>query len=163
MKTLLLMRHAKSSWKEADRVDHDRPLGKRGKRDAPRMGQLLRKQGIYPDLILSSTARRARKTAEKLVQAGGFDTVIEIRNELYHADPQTCVDVLHDVYYDDPCVLLVGHNPCLEEFFEALTGSYERLPTAAVARIRLPLSTWNSLTLQSAGELDGIWRPRDHL
>ena len=64
MKSLLVMRHAKSSWKEVDLVDHDRPLNKRGMKDAPRMGKLLRKERLIPELILTSSARRARDTAE---------------------------------------------------------------------------------------------------
>ena len=85
MKTLLLLRHAKSSWKDGDLDDHDRPLNKRGKRDAPRMGQLLRDQDLLPELILTSSARRCRKTAEHVIQSSGYRGETRITGELYEA------------------------------------------------------------------------------
>ena len=72
MKTLLMLRHAKSSWKDGSLSDHDRPLNERGKRDAPRMGQILKEQALVPELIISSTAKRARKTAAKMAEAAGI-------------------------------------------------------------------------------------------
>ncbi|MCA9071607.1 MAG: histidine phosphatase family protein, partial [Planctomycetaceae bacterium] len=94
MKTLFLMRHAKSSWKDESLPDHDRPLNKRGKRDAPRMGQLLLEQGVHPDRWLSSTALRARRTAELLAETLQFAGEIEFRSELYHAEPEQFLSVI---------------------------------------------------------------------
>ena len=85
MKTLLLLRHAKSSWKESSLTDHDRPLNDRGQRDAARMGQLLTDEDLLPDLILLSTATRARTTAELVAASSGFDGEIRLDGELYHA------------------------------------------------------------------------------
>jgi phosphohistidine phosphatase len=161
MKTLLLMRHAKSSWKDAMLSDHDRPLNKRGKREAPHMGRLLRENGAVPDLIISSTAKRARKTAAKVLLEMGGDAVIELRRELYDATPAACVAVLNDVYRDDDCVLLVGHNPCFEELLAALTREHRPLATAAVARIELPLSSWRGLSLGTQGRLTDFWQPQE--
>src|SRR4029453_14327985 len=85
MKTLLLLRHAKSSWKDEGLDDHDRPLNKRGKRDAPRMGQLLKDENLLPDFLVVSSARRARKTAEHVIQHGGYRGETRITGELYNA------------------------------------------------------------------------------
>ncbi|MFG0335704.1 MAG: SixA phosphatase family protein, partial [Maioricimonas sp. JB049] len=84
MKTLLLMRHAKSSWADPSKADHDRPLNARGKRDAPRMGQWLLEQNLVPDRIVSSTARRARKTASRVASGCGYTAEIVHERALYH-------------------------------------------------------------------------------
>nr|NIL98123.1 hypothetical protein [Planctomycetales bacterium]NIP70269.1 hypothetical protein [Planctomycetales bacterium] len=94
MKTLLLLRHAKSSWDDSALDDHDRPLNKRGKRDAPRMGQLLVQQDLVPDCILTSTARRARKTAEAVAKACGGVVPLTEMPELYHATAEEIVGVV---------------------------------------------------------------------
>ena len=87
MKTLLLMRHAKSSWKDESRDDHDRPLNERGKKEAPRMGQLLLDQHLLPDLMLSSDAKRCRRTVEKVAAAAGYRGETVLTSELYAAPP----------------------------------------------------------------------------
>lgn len=161
MKTLLLMRHAKSSWKNQALSDHDRPLNKRGKREAPYMGRLLREKDAVPDLIVSSTAKRARKTAAKVLLEMGGDAVIELHSELYDATPAACLAVLNGLYHDDDCVLLVGHNPCSEELLAALTRQTRALPTAAVARIELAITSWRDLTLQTQGKLTDVWQPQE--
>jgi phosphohistidine phosphatase len=92
MKTLLVLRHAKSSWKNANLADFDRPLNKRGKRDAPRMGELLRREGIVPDLIISSSAERALTTAEAVALACGYDLEIQTTRQLYHAWPDDYIE-----------------------------------------------------------------------
>src|SRR6187431_2275879 len=94
MKTLLLMRHAKSSWKDETLDDHDRPLNKRGKREAPQMGELLRDHQLVPDYILCSSARRARKTAESVAFAAGFRGETRITSELYMATPTRILEIL---------------------------------------------------------------------
>ena len=85
VKTLLILRHAKSSWKEEGIDDLERPLNKRGKRDAPRIGTLLREKDLVPDLILSSSAERARKTTELVAQESGFEGNIMVDRDLYAA------------------------------------------------------------------------------
>src|SRR5438105_4097768 len=93
-KTLLIMRHAKSSWKEAELDDHERPLNKRGRRAAPAMGQLLRENSLTPDAILSSTALRARQTAEAVAEACGFAGEISYHAEFYHDAPEGYFEAL---------------------------------------------------------------------
>lgn len=163
MKKLLLLRHAKSSWEDRSLSDHDRPLNERGERDAPRMGRLLRDEGLWPDLILSSTARRARRTAELLLtdresDTSEDDTEIRYLSELYLADPEDYLGAVRRVAGQAESVLVVGHNPGLEMLLQSLTDAWHRLPTAAIARIDLPIDAWTDLT-PGKGVLAGLWRP----
>lgn len=159
MKTLLLLRHAKSSWKEIGVPDHDRRLNRRGQRDAPRVGEHLREIGLVPDLIVSSTARRARKTAEKVADTCGYKGEIQLEATLYDAAPDTCLDILRRLPPGNDCVMLVGHNPCLDELVARLTGVQEHLGTATVARVGLNLADWGEVRGGSGGNLISMWRP----
>lgn len=162
MKTLMVLRHAKSSWDEAGLDDHARPLNERGERDAPRMGQLLRDQQLLPDLIISSDATRARLTAEAMADAAGYEGTILLERRLYHASPAEIVDLLHSVVESElERVMIVGHNPGLEELVTKLTGVREDVPTAALAQIELPIERWSNLTASTTGTLVAMWRPRD--
>jgi phosphohistidine phosphatase len=161
MKTLLLLRHAKSSWKQPELADHDRPLNKRGQRDAPRMGRLLKKENLTPDLIVSSTAKRAHDTAEVVAETSGYEDEVDFRPELYMAEPETYLGLLKSLSDDYQSVMLVGHNPGLEELLELLTGESETLPTAALAEIQLPLQRWKDLSSRAKGKLINLWRARE--
>lgn len=161
MKELLILRHAKSSWKDEDLPDHDRPLKKRGRRDAPRMGRLLHEQDILPDLILCSTARRARETVEMLAEAGGYAGEIRYKQELYGAAPSDFRRALQAVPDDCPRMMLVGHNPGLERFVEVLAGEYVRLPTAAIARVQLEIEHWADFADKTTAKLLHVWRPKE--
>jgi phosphohistidine phosphatase len=161
MKTLLLMRHAKSSWDDPDLADHDRPLNKRGKREAPRMGRWLARQDFVPELIVSSTAERARATAEKLAQACEYRGEITHSEGLYHASPASWYEVLRGLPETATRVLCVGHNPELEEVLHALSGGRSRMPTAAIAHLELPVDRWCGLTPQLRATLHAVWRPKE--
>ena len=161
MKTLLLLRHAKSSWKDAELRDHERPLNGRGKRDAPQVGRLLAEQGLVPDLIASSTARRARKTAEKVAEASGYVGALDAAAALYLATPQAIAQVIRLLPDEAGRVLLVGHNPGLEELLAELTGRHERLPTAALAHLELDIERWQDLTPQTRARLVQLQRPKE--
>ena len=161
MKTLLVLRHAKSSWKDASLSDHDRPLNKRGRRDAPRMGPLIDQEALLPDLIVSSTARRARATADAVAEAAGHDAEILATEDLYHADIPQFADVLAALDGDPATVMVVAHNPGIEDVVEAFGGRYERMPTAALAQIELPIEQWADLTPTTAGRLLAVWRPKE--
>ena len=160
-RTLLLLRHAKSSWKDESLSDHERPLNKRGQAAAPRMGRLIRDQGMVPDRILSSTAERARATAEAVAEVCGYQGEITPLRDLYLAAPSAYVDVARAVEGDPASLLLVGHNPGINSLVRELTGSDEVMPTAALARIELPISRWSELDIDVRGELLGLWRPRE--
>ncbi len=161
MKTLLILRHAKSSWKHAGLADHDRPLNRRGDRDAPRVGLLLRRQALTPDLIISSTAERARSTAAQVADRSGYGGPVELRRQLYLAEPEAIVDVVRSLGSEASRVLVVGHNPGLEELVARLSGHAEVLPTAALAQIELPIAEWAALRAFTPGRLVGLWRPKE--
>ena len=161
MKTLLILRHAKSSWKDREKSDHDRSLNKRGKRDAPRMGRLVAERGLRPDRIVSSTAKRARVTAETVAAQAGCRDAVQLERRLYLANPAEIIDVLRETGGKAATVMVVGHNPGLEELVARFGGVGEPLPTAALAEVHLDISGWKELTLRSAGRLANIWRPRE--
>ncbi len=161
MKTLLVLRHAKSSWKDLSLSDHDRPLNKRGKRDAPRMGALLRREDLIPDLIISSSAKRAKKTAQAVSEGCGYEDEIIYTRDLYHAWPEAFVSVLRKVSDNFRCVMIVGHNPGLEELVEDFSGERVRMPTAALAQIDLKVNSWPDIVLDGEGKLSNIWRPKE--
>lgn len=161
MKTLLIMRHAKSSWEEAGLHDHDRPLNKRGKLNAPRMGRLLRELDLVPDLILTSSARRARDTAEAVADQSGFEGNIKVEEALYAAPPETYLEALAAADDSYERLLIIGHNPGLEELIDVLTDEREALPTAAIAQVALPIQSWQELTDETPGKLVKLWRPKE--
>lgn len=160
MKTLLLMRHAKSSWKDDSLDDHDRPLNKRGKRDAPRMGTALRELQLIPDFIICSSARRARKTAECVAFAADFRGETRITAELYMASPDKILQILSQTPDSFSCILLICHNPSLEELFERITGQSRAFSTAAVAQVRFEIDSWSQVTESPKATFLEFWQPR---
>ncbi|MCE5208580.1 MAG: histidine phosphatase family protein, partial [Chloroflexi bacterium] len=137
MRTLLIMRHGKSSWKDAELPDIERPLKKRGRKDVVHMGKLLDGKKLKPDLILCSTAKRARQTAEIVVEEIGFEGKVEYLDSLYMAELDTLIKTLQSLP-DVKRVMIIGHNPGLETLAQLLTDKITSLPTAAVARIKIP-------------------------
>jgi phosphohistidine phosphatase len=161
MKTLLVLRHAKSSWNDPALDDHERPLNKRGRRDAPRMGKLVREYGLRPDVVISSDAVRARLTAEAVAEAARYAGEILLDPHIYMAGPADILSLLATVQENAETVMIVGHNPGLEQLVEQLTGERQDLPTAALAQIGLPINRWRDLKLSTRGTLVGLWRPRN--
>jgi phosphohistidine phosphatase len=161
MKTLLLLRHAKSSWGEPGLSDHERPLNERGKQDAPRIGQLLKQLGLTPDHIVCSSAKRARKTAKAVAQSSGYEGEVEQTNALYLAAAAQYVELLRQLPEERSTVLVVGHNPGLEDVLTALTGARERLTTAALAQVTFPIEHWRDLPSAPSGQLVNLWRPKE--
>ena len=160
-KTLLVMRHAKSSWKDASLSDHDRPLNKRGRTAAPRMGELIRDQGILPDYIATSSALRARATAEAVADACGYSGTIRELCELYLAPPAAYVQAVRGIDTDLGRVLVVGHNPGITQLVCELARADEVMPTGALALIELPIRRWADLDFGVSGQLMRLWRPRE--
>ena len=161
MKILLLLRHAKSSWKDESLADQDRPLAKRGLRDAPLLGKLLNDANLLPDLILSSTARRARQTVELVTEAAGYSGEVSWLDDLYAAAPEEILELLNALPAYYTTVMVVGHNPGLEELLALLTDQVDSLTTAALAQIDLPVDGWDQVTDETQGKLVNIWRPRE--
>lgn len=161
MKTLLLLRHGKSSWKDTALSDHDRPLKKRGREAAQRMGRLLSELCVVPDHILSSSAVRALETAQLTVEAAAYRGEVETVPALYHSDPRTLVAIVSHVPDRFASVLIIGHNPGLEDWLARLIGRHETVPTAALAQVELPLDSWLDFSPDTRGELKGLWRPSE--
>jgi phosphohistidine phosphatase len=161
MKTLLLMRHAKSSWKRAGLTDWERPLNKRGKRDGPRMGELLWEEDLVPELIVSSDALRARQTAEAVADAAGYEGEVTYLADLYHGTLAEYVDALASIPDQEGVVMVIGHNPDLQDVLEMLSGQMEPMPTGAIAHLKLPIERWSELRDDTEAELLQIWRPRE--
>lgn len=161
MKTLFILRHAKSSWKNRNQADYERPLNKRGKRDAPRMGKLLAAEQLTPDLIITSSAERALLTAELVALNSGYERELLVTRQLYHAAPEDYLAVLREKGEPYHSVMVVGHNPGMEALLEDLTGSYEIMPTAALAQVALPIPSWAELTENISGQLVNMWRPKE--
>ena len=153
MKTILILRHAKSSWKDSDLSGHDRPLNKRGKREAPQMGQLLKEKGLLPEVILSSTARRARDTAQIAAENCSYDGEIRYIPDLYRADVEDILGILQGLEDRFETAMLVGHNPELEMLLSVLSGEEESLTTAALAQVELPIQSWKELDPERGGKL----------
>jgi len=154
VKRLILLRHAKSSWDRPDLPDAARPLSKRGERTAPLIGQLIVREGLIPDRILCSTARRAIQTAKRVVDAFPREPEIEEVETLYMATPREILTVLSDHGGHDGSILVIGHNPGLGDLAAWLVNEGEardvrrlkdKFPTAALAVIDLPIENWHDL------------------
>jgi phosphohistidine phosphatase len=158
MKTLLLMRHAKSDWDADYGTDHDRPLNDRGLRSARLMGRVLADEGLVPDLIISSTAVRARRTAELAIEAGDWDTELLLDRSLYDEGTREVLET-GALAADVGSVMLVGHQPTWSMLVSALTGERADMKTATVAVIELDLDSWAQLP-GASGKLTRVLEPR---
>ena len=159
MKTLIVLRHAKSEHPPGV-MDFDRSLNDRGKRDALRVGEVLLERGLAPDIIVSSAARRARKTAARVAQTCGFDRDLVETEDLYEAGPWDIVTVVQQIPEDAATALIVGHNPGFWSIANRLTGEIDHFPTAAWASIQVPIEFWAEITEMTRGELTDFWYPK---
>ncbi|MBW6471959.1 MAG: histidine phosphatase family protein [Anaerolineaceae bacterium] len=162
MKTLLIMRHAKSSWKEQELPDHDRPLKKKGRKDVANMAKLIKKKALVPDLILSSTAIRAKETATLLMEKLNLKDRLELVEDFYMAEPETYIQKIATVPNKLEILLIVGHNPGLEGLVMTLGDKISSLPTGSIAKIYLFIDKWSELTTETAGEINKLWIPEDY-
>ena len=145
MKTLLLLRHAKSDWDDKSLADIDRPLADRGRRDAPRIGRAMRAKGQFPDLIVSSPAARARETIEAVIKAAGLEIAPQFDESIYGATAAGLMKIVRRLPDSSNCVLLVGHNPTFEQVLSRLTDAQEHMPTAALACIEFQIGHWQDV------------------
>ena len=125
------------------------------------MGQLIYEEDIVPEIILSSTARRARDTADLVAEASGFQGEVIYLEDFYHAWPSDYIDAVRNLSDDLNSAMVVGHNPGMELLLEQVTGEVERFPTAALAVISLPIFNWSQLNDETEGELIRFWIPRE--
>ena len=154
MKTIILVRHAKSSWKDPSLDDFDRPLNKRGKRNAPLMGKKLNDLSIIPDLLLSSPAKRARKTAIAVAKALDYPKKkIMFFDKMYHASVRYLVELLKSLDDKNETIMLFGHNPSFNDFADLLLkiNPINNIPTTGVCCIRFDVDQWQKIK-ESKGE-----------
>jgi phosphohistidine phosphatase len=161
MKKLLLMRHGKSSWKDDGLSDHERSLKKRGRKDSKAIAKVIQKHDLLPDIILSSTATRARETAAILAETLELENRVHYFDELYMAEPQELIDLLKNLNNENTTAMIVGHNPGLEAYLQIIDGEIEALPTAGLGSLVLAIDEWQDLTLEAMGDLVGFWKPKD--
>ena len=146
MKTLFLIRHAKSSWDNAALPDKERPLNDRGRRDAPKMGERLAKRDVKPDLILSSPAVRALSTAEFIAEKLDYRRKdIVVTERLYAAEVDDLLDVIRQLGDELKCVMLFGHNPEFTELAHRLSGEIAHMPTCAIAEFTFDAKSWSGI------------------
>lgn len=169
MKTIFLLRHAKSSWDDRSLPDHDRPLNERGRAAAPRVGAHMREADHLPDLVLCSTAKRTRQTLDAVLSELDIEPAIEFHETLYLAAPSEIVELIRSVPDTVEGVLLVGHNPGTGLLADALSGDgaperiqlmRSKFPTAGLAIIELRVDRWKDV-LSGCGSLKEFVRPRD--
>lgn len=160
MRTLYLLRHAKSSWKDESLVDFERPLAGRGRRACETIAGLIRSEQIEFDLLLSSTAVRARETIERIRQLAKLRNELRFDERIYEASTDRLLEVISQIENDRKNVLLIGHNPGFEELLQLLTGDTERVPTACLAKIKLKISKWSEVGANQ-GTLEWIVRPKE--
>lgn len=161
MKTLLLMRHAKSSWGNPSLSDHDRPLNKRGERACRLMGSFLFEQGYIPDTIISSTAVRAKDTVTGLLETLSIEGEVTYTRNLYLADVDSLLERLQTLPGEIEVAMLVGHNPGLDDFLDFICDEQEHMPTGAIAEIEFDISNWHDLTDQTSAEMKNLWKPKE--
>ncbi len=157
MKLLLLLRHAQADRASPGLPDHDRPLDERGRRDATAVGRLLLRERLVPDRILSSTAVRACATAERAAESSRYEGEVRTSSRLYLAD---CLELLGPLReLDSACAsaLIVAHNPGVAELLRLLTDEIRPVPTAALARVHLPIESWEQLQPAARGQLINFW------
>lgn len=147
MKTLLIMRHAKSAYPPGISDDFDRPLNKRGRADLPRIARLLAAYGPCPEVVLASAARRAHQTATGLVESLGLPTrVLHLDDALYLSSPSTLTQAAAGLPDSAQTGLIIAHNPGLEEWIGELTGAHIALPTAGLAAVALGIHAWAEIS-----------------
>ncbi len=161
MKTVILFRHGKSDWGASYGSDHERPLAKRGRKAADRMGRFLSEMGEVPELAVSSTAVRARDTLDRAIRAGGWSCRVELLDDLYLPSPYTLLSVLQQQVEPLSSVMLVGHEPAWSETISLLVGGGDyRFPTAAMARIDVAIESWDEIDV-GLGELRWLVTPKE--
>ncbi len=150
MKKVYIIRHAKSSWKDTTLDDFDRPLNKRGRRDAPFMGKKLKKQNIVPDIILASPALRSKITAEVIAKKVKYFKDIVFDKSLYESSVSELYSALIKIDDENSIAFLFGHNTGINMFVETFVGLYENIPTCGVVEIEFDCDSWKDITKQNA-------------
>ena len=160
MKTLFLLRHAKSSWKDKELSDFDRPLKPQGRKVAETISALFKRKRVNPDLILSSPAVRAKETIEIILQSVNLKGQLHFDERIYEASANRLLEMVNQIQNDVQSALIVGHNPGLEELIALCTGRNQRMPTAALAKIIFKTSNWTDVA-KAGATLEWVVEPKE--
>lgn len=158
---LILMRHGKSSWADGGISDHDRPLKSRGYRSAGLVAHFLRERDLLPEKVLCSTAVRASSTWDEVARISGWNGRRLDCEVLYLAVPDVIVATIQDLSETATSVLVVGHNPGMEDLAGNWLGRFGPFPTAAIALLEFDLPSWEQLSLQTRPARSEFWTPKD--
>lgn len=164
MKILYLLRHAKSSWSNVELPDFQRPLNRRGKKDAPLIGKVLVSKGVKIDLIISSPAKRAKKTAKKVAKQIVYPKEkIVFNEEIYEARIADLLNIIHQIPQEINSLMLVGHNPTFTDLANLLCSDFhtENIPTAGVIAISFPYESWSEIE-ENTGNFLFFEYPKKH-
>ncbi len=160
MRTLYLLRHAKSTWKDESLADYERPLARRGRDACLKLARFIQSRELEFDLILCSTAVRARETLDLIRQHSKLRTEVRYDERIYEASAIRLLEVASQIDSDRKSVLIVGHNPGLEDLLHVITGQQLHLTTGNLARIKLKISKWSE-SYENKATLDWIIRPKE--
>ena len=159
-KRLIIMRHAKSSWKSGAATDHQRPLNKRGRRDAPRIGARLQELGWIPDLVIASDSQRTRETWQRM-QTGFLQTIEErFDGDFYHGGLADIANACAGLTEDISTLLVLGHNPGWEDAAAELSGQWVRMTTANAALLQSDAEDWTT-AMDTDWLLVDLLRPKE--
>ncbi|OHE00325.1 MAG: phosphohistidine phosphatase [Sulfurimonas sp. RIFCSPLOWO2_12_36_12] len=150
MKKLYIIRHAKSSWKDERLNDFERPLNKRGKSNAPMMGERLKEKGVMPDIILSSPAKRAKSTAEMIAKEIGYEKKVLFDENIYESSVDELHKILTEIDDKNSTVFLVGHNPSLNALAEYYVNFSQDIPTCGIVEIAFECDKWAGIEHKNA-------------
>lgn len=160
MRTLFLLRHAKSSWKDQTLADFERPLNDRGRKAAELIGSFIAKQNVTIDLVISSPAVRARQTIDLVLKTARRSPDLRFDQRVYEATPTRLLEITSQIEDDRKSVMLVGHNPGMEELLTLLVGIEQHMPTASLAKVVLSSKKWDKI-LTEKGVLESFVRARE--
>jgi phosphohistidine phosphatase len=160
MRTLYLLRHAKSSWKDPSQADFERPLANRGRKACESIARLIQDRGLEFDLVLCSTAIRARETIDLVTKYAKLRTELRFDERIYEATVAQLVEIVSQLENERKSVLLIGHNPGFEDLLHVFSGADHRFPTASLAKIKLKISKWSD-PFDHKASVDWIIRPKE--
>ncbi|HEU4508152.1 MAG TPA: histidine phosphatase family protein [Pyrinomonadaceae bacterium] len=161
MKTLYLLRHAKSSWNDSSLRDFDRPLNERGKADAPVIGKHLASENLSHPLVICSPAVRTRETAELVLTNANLHVEPRFDDRIYEASLRDLLQVVSDLDDEKQTAILIGHNPGFEELLSFLTGETRPMPTCALAKVVFDVVSWKDIKAND-GTLESFVTPKNH-
>ncbi len=150
MKKLYIIRHAKSSWSDETLNDFERPLNKRGKSNAPMMGERLKEKGVMPDIIISSPAKRAKSTAEMIAKEIGYEKKVLFDENIYESSVDELRKIIKEIDNKKGIVFLIGHNPSLNALAEYYVNFSQNIPTCGIVEIAFECDKWANIEHKNA-------------